>query len=157
MLEPRANADRPRWPRLLLLLLRPPSLLLPVLLQVPERRYWNLVVTALGKIGDTTALEKFSQSAKVPPIGFRPFAIACIEGGKPQYAARYISRVKDDNQQIDLYLTIRHYKEAVETALRRRDFYPRLPEILRAAETEGGDPEMRRMLLAMIHKAGVAM
>ena len=65
------------------------------------------------------------------------FALACIEGNNPVEAAKYISRVKDDHQQIDLYLQSRLYTEAVETALRRKDFYPRLPEILRACEGDG--------------------
>lgn len=119
--------------------------------RVPDKRYWNLVVTALGKIGDWNGLWKFS-NGKTPPIGFRPFALVCIAENNPGQAAKYISRVKDDHQQIDLYLQIQRYKEAVQTALRRRDSHHRLGEILRACDS---DPALQNHLLAMARQAGV--
>eukprot|EP00750_Incisomonas_marina_P008970 INCI15756.1.p2 GENE.INCI15756.1~~INCI15756.1.p2 ORF type:complete len:528 (-),score=97.05 INCI15756.1:905-2488(-) len=119
--------------------------------KVPDKRYWNLVVSALGKIGDWNGLWKFSNTGKSPPIGFRPFALVCIQGNAPAQAAKFISRVKDDRQQIDLYLQIQRYREAVQTALRRREHYDRLPEILRACDNYDEQQELR----AIIHRAGL--
>jgi hypothetical protein len=118
--------------------------------KVPDKRYYNIVVSALGEIGDWKALLAFSNQ-KTPPIGFRPFALVCIEGNQLGMAAMYIARVKDDRQQIDLYLMIKGYKEAVQTALRRREHYDRLPEILRACD----DYEQQQELRAIIQRQGL--
>ena len=107
---------------------------------------------ALGKIGDWNGLQKFAAKAKTPPIGFIPFARACIDNNKPFQAAKYISRVRDDNKQIDLYIQVKMFTEATEIALRRRDFHHRIPEILRACDS---DRDLQGRLLSKVRQAGV--
>ena len=119
-------------------------------IQVPDKRYWNLVVSALGQIGDWNGLWKFS-NGKTPPIGFRPFALVCIQAKNFGQAAKYISRVKDDRNQIDLYLQIKRPREAAQTALRRREHHDRLPEIYRACTTE----DERGQVMAIMERAGI--
>jgi hypothetical protein len=88
--------------------------------QVPDKRFWRLKVKALAECGDWKTLQQFANERR-PPIGFRPFAEACIRKGVHSEAAKYILRIKDDAARLELFTEIRFWTEAGEVCVKMRD------------------------------------
>lgn len=81
--------------------------------KVPEKRYYWLKIKALSTTSNWTALEKFSKEKK-PPIGFKPFVEACIEGGENGEALKYIVKLPNPQDRADAYKRIGLHNEAAE-------------------------------------------
>ncbi|CAM9620876.1 unnamed protein product, partial [Laminaria digitata] len=69
-------------------------------LRVPDKRFWYIKIKALASVGDWEALRKFGAERK-SPIGYKPFALACMRNSKSgllnddseRYIDSYIERV----------------------------------------------------------------
>lgn len=88
--------------------------------KVPDRRYWFIKVKALAQLRDWAALEKFAKEKK-SPIGYGPFAQVCIEANAIKEADKYIARIQDPAERVDLYCRTGNWAEAIETARGQKD------------------------------------
>lgn len=60
---------------------------------MPDKRFWYLKIKALAASGQWEALRAFANEKK-SPVGYKPFAQACIEHGQPPGAVEaYIDRI----------------------------------------------------------------
>ena len=88
--------------------------------RMSEKACYHIKVHALSAIHDWAGLREFSRK-KRPPIGFDPFAEACIEHGDMVAAVYYIDRIPADAEKLALYKRAAAWEKAVDTALRMRD------------------------------------
>eukprot|EP00249_Psilotum_nudum_P017159 c26189_g1_i1 orf=274-2796(+) len=88
--------------------------------KVPEKRFYWLKIKALSTTKNWEALEKFSKEKK-PPIGFKPFVDACIEGGENGEALKYIVKLSDPQERAEAYANIGLENEAREAASQAKD------------------------------------
>jgi hypothetical protein len=99
--------------------------------KVPDKRYWWIKIAAYAKLDNWKKLEKFSKQKS--PIGFRvnlqilkinhfqPFVEACMARGNNIEALKYIPRVTDTWEKVELYVELQRFKEAIETAFAQQD------------------------------------
>lgn len=73
--------------------------------------------------------ELYDFASKKSPIGYRPFAEACLENGNESEALKYIALVSDISDKIELYChpSIANYEAAIQIAHAKKD-----PELLRS-------------------------
>lgn len=88
--------------------------------KVPEKRFYWLKIKALSTTRNWDALEKFSKEKK-PPIGYKPFVEACIEGGENGEALKYIVKLADPQERAEAYARIGLHNEAAEAASQAKD------------------------------------
>jgi hypothetical protein len=88
--------------------------------KVPEKRYYHLKVKAMAETGQWKHLHEFSQEKK-PPIGFRPFAEACLRQKQMQEAERYISKISKDEEKYKIYCKVGMWQKAVDIAFKLKD------------------------------------
>lgn len=81
--------------------------------KVPIERFYLLKIKALSATYNWPALEKFSLERK-PPVGFKPFVDACIEGGNNNEAMKYILKLTNLQEKADAYRRIGLLNEAAE-------------------------------------------
>eukprot|EP00941_MAST-03F_sp_MAST-3F-sp1_P000467 g467.t1 len=110
---------------------------------LPDKRFWRLKVCALAECRDWKMLQNFANE-KRPPIGYRPFAEACLNQGNKSEAAKYIARIKDEKTKIDLYKDIGHWVEAAEICGKLRD-EESLADLIKACEQSGETGSLNRV------------
>jgi len=66
--------------------------------KVPDRRFCWMKVTALAEVGDWPELEKFATSKVAAKFGGESFCDICLQYGRRDEAAKYISRVSKANK-----------------------------------------------------------
>lgn len=81
--------------------------------KVPVERFYLLKIKALSAASNWAALEKFA-SEKKPPVGFKPFVDACIDGGNNNEAMKYIVKLSNQQDKADAYRRIGLLNEAAE-------------------------------------------
>lgn len=60
---------------------------------MPEKRFWYLKIKALAASGQWEALRQFANEKK-SPVGYKPFAQACIEHRQPAGVVEaYVDRI----------------------------------------------------------------
>jgi hypothetical protein len=82
--------------------------------KVSDKTYWNLKIAAYVKTNRWTDLENLAK--KKSPVGYKPFVEACIKRGNDTEAMKYIPKVTDPWERIDLFLELGKFKEAIESA-----------------------------------------
>ncbi|KAJ2160625.1 Vacuolar protein [Coemansia sp. RSA 552] len=87
--------------------------------RVPEPRFYLIKIAALVGRRDWVELARLA-SARKSPVGYRPFADACINALQYQEAARYIARC-DTRDQPRLFLRIGFFREAADAAASTKD------------------------------------
>ena len=87
--------------------------------KVSDKKYWWIRISALSKLGKWNKLEKFSK--KKSPIGYRPFVEACLHQNNTVDALKYIPKVSDTWEKVELYVELVRFKEAIETAFAQKD------------------------------------
>jgi hypothetical protein len=117
--------------------------------KVPDKRYWWLKIRALAKMQRWEDLEKFAKSKK-SPIGYRPFVEVCLEydSFKVQ-AVKYIPKVSDPWEKVELYVALSKFKEAIETAYAERDI-----EMLQFIRAKSTNPQTKQTIEGLIQKLG---
>lgn len=78
-------------------------------------RFWNTKIRALSDIRDWNNLSYFANEKK-SPIGYMPFARACIDKGEYDQAAIYVQKLTDNKEKIAVYISIKKWKEATDLA-----------------------------------------
>uniref|UniRef100_A0A1I8HM62 Vacuolar protein sorting-associated protein 16 homolog n=1 Tax=Macrostomum lignano TaxID=282301 RepID=A0A1I8HM62_9PLAT len=81
--------------------------------EVPEKRWWQLQVTALAKSGRFTELRRLSE--RKSPIGYAPFVNACQDAGNEAEAVALLPRVERE-QRVRCLCRLRRYAEAIDFA-----------------------------------------
>ena len=89
--------------------------------KVPESRFWWTKMLALVEKSRWDLLRKFADSSKKSPIGWAPFAEACMEAGNKTEATEYVSRVPEVHIQALLYVRLEAYREAAQCAHQLKD------------------------------------
>jgi len=95
-------------------------------LKVPDKRWWRLKLKGLSHAHNWTALWELG-SARRSPIGFKPFADACIEQGASDEAARYAPKL-GPAEAVPIWLRIGRADDARRVAMTVKD---RQPELLK--------------------------
>jgi hypothetical protein len=95
--------------------------------KVSDTRFWYIKLRALTDRGEWVALRRFA-SERRSPIGYVPFAEMCIAKGEAGEAAYYVSMVKDEIQQLDLWERLGQWENAMQLAYKLGDG-PRLYHI----------------------------
>eukprot|EP00501_MAST-03F_sp_TOSAG23-6_P000595 GSMAST32.ASY1.ANO1.616.1 assembled CDS len=110
---------------------------------VPDKRFWKLKVKALAECEDWKMLQSFSNE-KRPPIGFRPFADACLKKGNTREAAKYIHRVKDVTSRLELFSESGYWSEAADICVKLKDEGAFI-DLIKTCEHKGNDVSLARL------------
>ena len=105
--------------------------------RVPDKRWWRLKLRGLAHARDWAALWQLG-SARRSPIGFKPFADACIEQGAHDEAARYAPKLAPA-EAVPVWLTIGRVDEARRVALAHKDRQPQLLRMVTDQLAGGAD------------------
>jgi len=117
--------------------------------KVPEKRFWHLKINALAASGQFENLKSFSNEKK-SPVGYKPFAQACIKHKQPSGVVEgYIDRVALQEDRFDLYVEVRLWQKAAETAFRLKD-----PLRLRQVQANCMMPGLQRSVEDLLVKLG---
>jgi len=109
--------------------------------KVPDRRFWHVKVKALARSGQWKELKQFANQKK-PPIGFAPFARACMEfGASEDEVAYYIERVQNLEDRCSLFMQVKRWNKAVECAQKLKD-----PEKLLHIRAVCKDPKVTQFI-----------
>jgi hypothetical protein len=88
--------------------------------KVPEKRFYHLKVKAMAETQQWKHLYELSLERK-QPIGFKPFAEACLREGNPLEAERYITRIPQFEERFDMFLANSNWQQAAEVASKMKD------------------------------------
>ena len=76
-------------------------------MQMPDARYWSIVVQALGQARKFALLKTFSDRS-TSPIGYVPFVEVCVDNeSPPEEVRRYYAKVKDDGDRFECAMKTR--------------------------------------------------
>jgi vacuolar protein sorting-associated protein 16 len=90
--------------------------------RIPEKMHWYTKVRAFAETGQWQNLNKLADSKAKPPIGFKPFARAAIQGGRStSEVLRYIDRVVVPEERYSLFCEAGIWKRALEEAFKLKD------------------------------------
>lgn len=90
--------------------------------RVPEKMNWHTKVRAFAETGQWVNLQKLADSKTKPPIGFKPFARAAIQGGRSSSEVlKYIDRVIAPEERFNLFCEAGIWKRALEEAFKLKD------------------------------------
>mmetsp|Transcript_2610 Transcript_2610/g.3810 ORF Transcript_2610/g.3810 Transcript_2610/m.3810 type:complete len:873 (+) Transcript_2610:103-2721(+) len=87
--------------------------------KLPDKRFWWIKIKALAQTQNWEELATFAKE-KRSPVGYKPFADVCIEGGVNSEAARYISRIADESDQLNYWIRIQRFNEAADVAMKMK-------------------------------------
>jgi len=103
--------------------------------KINDRRYTYIVISAYAQGGRFKELEEYSK--KKSPIGYKPFAEACIRAEKDAFVQHYLRLVDDIDDKIDLHCQLQDITSAIKLALTsKRDALYHLKYIQNAAPQE---------------------
>ena len=102
--------------------------------QVPEKRWWRLKLKGLSHKRDWPTLWADLGSARRSPIGFKPFADACLEQGAIDEAAKYAPKLTPA-EAVPIWLRIGRVDDARKVAMTVKD---RQPELLKMVTDRAG-------------------
>lgn len=94
---------------------------LKALFKVPNKRYAWLMVRGLSESSNWPELEKFAKSSRKSPIGWAPFARACINFGAPRESVKYIQKVTPLSDRAVLFVEVGDLEAAAEAAAEAKD------------------------------------
>lgn len=121
------------------------------LFKVPEKRFWHLKVRALASSHQWDALRAFAAERKVSPIGYAPFATACIQQRvAPEVVASYIERIPSFEERFTLYLQVDLWSKAVECAVKLKD-RQRLVHVRNVSK----DPKVEKLIEQLVANGSI--
>jgi hypothetical protein len=89
--------------------------------KISEARFWWVKMLALAEKGRWDLLRAFADSKKTSPIGFAPFAEACVQFGNVREAKAYVSKIPEVHIQAPIFVRMELYREAAECAHQLKD------------------------------------
>lgn len=115
---------------------------------VSDKLYWSVKIEALAKTHRWEDLEKFSK--KKSPIGYRPFVEVCLKYDQYKVqAAKYIPKITDDKEKVEMYVQISKFKEAIETAFAMKDI-----DLLLYIRSRSGNAQTKTTIDGLLQKLG---
>ena len=78
-------------------------------------------VEGLAEGNDWVELDKMSKERKMPLIGWETFVDACWANGRVDEALKYVAKMTDHTQRVDMCIKMERYKEAATAAASARD------------------------------------
>lgn len=113
--------------------------------KVSEKSLWYMKIHCMSSMGEWILLNKFANEKK-SPVGYKPFAAACIKYSRSQNETeKYVEKVSDPEEKFDLYIELKLWRKAMEVATKLRDPY-RLQNVARLC------PELERQIQETISK-----
>ena len=103
--------------------------------KVPDKRWWRLKLKGLAHARNWGGLWELG-SARRSPIGFKPFADACIAQGAFDEAARYAPKLTAA-EAVPVWLQIGRLDEARRVAMQHKDKQPELLKLVTDAGLGG--------------------
>lgn len=88
--------------------------------KMSDAAFWYTKLRALAKARDWVGLAKFADERR-SPIGYKPFVEACMEEHANVEAKKYVARISDYAEKVDMYVAVGAIPEAAELALKQRD------------------------------------
>ena len=90
--------------------------------RVSEKMYWHTKVRVFAETGQWMNLKQLADSKAKPPIGFKPFARAAIQGGRnTSEILKYIERITVPEERFSLFCEAGIWKRALEEAFKLKD------------------------------------
>ena len=105
---------------------------------MPEKTLWHTKVQCYSSTHSWNHLAKLAAEKK-PPIGYKPFALACIKHKQPaSEVEKYVDKITDAEDRYDLYSELGLWRKAFECAVKIRDALSltRFQEILQRCRDE---------------------
>lgn len=88
---------------------------------VPEKKMWFLKLKVKASQGDWTSVEQMARVKKVPPIGWKPFAMMAVKKGQLDLAEQFILKVSDVDFQLTMLQYIGKWMKAAEVAMKAKN------------------------------------
>ncbi len=88
--------------------------------KVSESKFYYAKLLALAEKGKWEQLRKFAESKK-SPIGYAPFADACVTYNNVKEAKEYVAKIPEMHIQAPLYVRMEAYREAAQCAHQLKD------------------------------------
>lgn len=108
---------------------------------VSEKSLWHIKVQCFCRSGSWTQLSKLAAEKK-SPIGYKPFAVACIKHKRPaSEVEKYIEKISAGEDKFDLYMELELWRKAIDVAIKLRD-----PNRLMEAGRACKDPALARLV-----------
>lgn len=90
--------------------------------RVSEKRLWHIKVKAFAETEQWSNLRILADSRTKPPIGFKPFARAVIQGKQSENEIlRYIDRISVPDERYDMFCEASLWKNALDEAFKMKD------------------------------------
>ena len=115
--------------------------------KMPETLHYYVKIRAFASQRDWGALTAFSNERR-PPIGYRPFAEACLAEGATIEAKKFALRLPDYDEKVELLLTLGAFTEAAELASKQKDAQ-RLQQIMETAPTAAAKDISEKALIGL--------
>ena len=109
------------------------------LFKLSEKRLYHCKIQAFAQSSQWKALQQLSNEKRIPPCGFKVFALTCFDHQQRQLAEEYAARITANEEKFDTFLYMECYQEALEVAMKLKD-----PNKLSAVRNQSSDP--------MVHK-----
>ena len=116
-------------------------------MQVSDTLLYYVKIRALASTRDWPALTVFSNE-KRPPVGFRPFADACVAEGATVEAKKFALRLPDYEERVEYLLSLAAFTEAAEAAAKQKDA-ARLQHIMENSPTAAAKDICEKALVTM--------
>ena len=101
--------------------------------KISEKIVCHIRVDVLAEMGQWSTLARYANDKK-PPVGYKPFAVACMKYNQPRIETeRYVDRIDSKEERYDLYIDLELWGKAVDIAFKLKDSM-RLQEVARLSK-----------------------
>jgi vacuolar protein sorting-associated protein 16 len=111
----------------------------------PSCRMWHIQIRVHAQQRNWPAMQKLCESKRSSPIGYEPFADICIDLEEYEEAVQYINRISDAAVRCKYFVRTRHWDEAIEIAVKRKD-----KALLELIASKCTVPEIRARVASML-------
>lgn len=116
--------------------------------KISEKMVWSIKIQCFSKTGQW-ALLKLLAAEKKSPLGYKPFARACIKFKQPVgETERYIDKIVTPEDRFELFVEVQLWKKAIEVAVKMKD-PARLEEVGRTCKDSSIERQVQEYLSKM--------
>jgi hypothetical protein len=114
--------------------------------KVSDKMLHHIKIQCYSNGNQWKMLEKLAVEKK-SPIGFRPFALACVKYKNMLEAEKYAEKVVDPEERFELYMDIHLWRKAFEVAVKLKD-----PQRLKDVKQKCRDLALEAQILEVLSK-----
>ena len=115
--------------------------------KIPDKTLWNIRIHCYSSTGHWAHLSKLA-SEKKSPVGYKPFAKACLKYKQPiQEVDKYIEKISDQEDKYEMYVEIASWRKAADAGRQLQDV-----ERLQAVFNRCNDPDLQRQIQHIVSK-----